>query len=277
MSCFPKQALSKFVSVKIEMTIKAEGMKRLILITLLMMAAWLVPQHTAFAQKSSAKKWHYLGDLYMMFPNMKGETTVASLPEVEVDADEGDILGNLKFGGMFYLEATNDNWAISSDFIYMKLNQGLSTTRLIKSGSVTMEELAWEVDGLKRVTPWLEAGLGGRLVSLNVGIDATGTLNEVHEGSASKTWYDPVIVMRTQGAIKDKWLLQFRGDVGGFGVGSDFSWQIQANAGYRFSKLFQTTIGYRYIGIDYDKGEGAERFLYNIDTYGWVVHFGFNF
>ncbi len=44
-----------------------------------------------------------------------------------------------------------------------------------------------------------------------------------------------------------------------------------------FSKLFQTTSGYRYIGIDYDKGEGAERFLYNIDTYGWVVHFGFNF
>jgi len=119
--------------------------------------------------------------------------------------------------------------------------------------------------------------LGGRLVSLSTGIDATGRLNEVRSGSASKTWYDPIIVIRTQGAIKDKWLLQFRGDAGGFGVGSDFSWQIQANAGYRFSKLFQTTIGYRYIGIDYDKGEGAERFLYNIDTYGWVVHFGFNF
>jgi hypothetical protein len=27
----------------------------------------------------------------MMFPNMKGETTVANLPEVEVDADEADI------------------------------------------------------------------------------------------------------------------------------------------------------------------------------------------
>jgi hypothetical protein len=271
------KALSKFVSVKIEITKKAAGMKRLILITLLMVAAWLSSQHTALAQESSAKKWHYLGDLYMMFPNMKGETTVANLPEVEVDADEAAILGNLKFGAMFYLEATNDDWAISSDFIYMKLSQGLETTRLIQSGSVTMEELAWEVDGLKRVTPWLEAGLGGRLVSLNVGIDATGALEEVHSGSASKTWYDPVVVMRTQGTIKDKWLLQFRGDVGGFGVGSDFSWQIQANAGYRFSKLFQTTIGYRYIGIDYDKGEGAERFLYNIDTYGWVVHFGFNF
>jgi hypothetical protein len=252
-------------------------MKKLLLITHLVIVAWLGPQTSAFGQESVSKKWHYVGDLYMMFPNMKGDIAVAALPEVEVDADEADILGNLKFGGMFYLEATNDNWAISSDFIYMKLNQGLKTTNLIKTGSVTMEELAWEVDGLKHIAPWLEVGLGGRLVSLSTEIDATGALNEVHNGSASKTWYDPVVVVRTQGAIKEKWLLQFRGDVGGFGVGSDFSWQIQANAGYRFSKLFQTTVGYRYIGMDYDKGEGAQRFLYNIDTYGWVVHLGFNF
>jgi len=237
---------------------------------------WLSPKESS-AQDATTKKWHYLSDLYMMFPNMNGETTVANLPEVEVDAGEAAILGNLKFGAMFYLEATNDDWTISSDFIYMKLNQGLKTTNLIKSGSITMEQLAWEVDGLKHLTPWLEFGLGGRLVSLRTGVDATGTLNQSHDGSASKTWYDPVVVMRTQGAIQEKWLLQFRGDVGGFGVGSDFSWQIQANAGYRFSKLFQTSIGYRYIGINYDKGEGVERFLYNIDTYGWVVRFGFNF
>ncbi|MEQ1586031.1 MAG: hypothetical protein ABL895_09150 [Cyclobacteriaceae bacterium] len=252
-------------------------MKQINLIPLFVIVAWLISKNTSFAQDISVKKWHYVGDLYMMFPNMKGETTVASLPEVDVDADEAAILGNLKFGAMFYLEATNDDWAISSDFIYMKLNQGLETTNLIRSGSITMEQLAWEMDGLKHITPWLEVGLGGRLVSLSTGVDATGALNEVRSGSASKTWYDPVVVVRTQGAIKEKWLLQFRGDVGGFGVGSDFSWQIQANAGYRFSKLFQTTIGYRYISIDYDKGEGAQRFLYNIDTYGWVVHFGFNF
>jgi hypothetical protein len=246
------------------------------LLIFLLVYIWISPEES-IAQDAAPKKWHYQGDLYMMFPNMKGETTVANLPEVAVDADEADILGNLKFGAMFYLETTNDDWAISSDFIYMKLNQGLETTNLIKNGSITMEQLAWQVDGLKHLTPWLELGLGGRLVSLSTGIDATGVLNEVLSGSASKTWYDPVIVMRTQGAIKGKWLLQFRGDVGGFGVGSDFSWQIQANAGYRFSELFQTTIGYRYIGIDYDKGEGAERFLYNIDTYGWVVRFGFNF
>jgi hypothetical protein len=31
----------------------------------------------------------------------------------------------------------------------------------------------------------------------------------------------------------------------GFGIGSEFAWQVQAYAGYRFSRLFQITGGYR--------------------------------
>jgi hypothetical protein len=77
--------------------------------------------------------------------------------------------------------------------------------------------------------------------------------------------------------LNEKWLAQLRVDAGGFGIGSDFTWQLQANAGYRFSDLFQASLGYRYIGIDYDSGEGRDRFLYDIDTYGFVLRLGFNF
>ena len=159
----------------------------------------------------------------------------------------------------------------------MKLGQDVKSDGiLVTGGDVTMKQTAWELAGLKRITSWLEAGLGGRIVSLYTGLNLQ-TVNEPREGSAKKTWFDPIVIVRAQGAIKDKWLLQFRGDIGGFGIGSDFSWQIQANAGYRFSKLFQATIGYRVIGIDYDKGEGMDRFVYNVDTYGPVIHMGFNF
>jgi len=40
---------------------------------LLVICAWLVPKHTALAQEYDTKKWNYLGDLYMMFPNMKDD------------------------------------------------------------------------------------------------------------------------------------------------------------------------------------------------------------
>jgi len=244
--------------------------------TLLVFLALISAMDTTFAQEVATKKWHYLGDLYMMFPNMTGETALGILPEVEVDGSVGDILGHLKMGAMVYFEATNDNWAISSDLIYMKLGQGATPGILVESGELTMKQLAWELAGLKRVTPWLDAGLAGRIVSLEVAMDLE-TINGPRIASGTKTWFDPVIVVRSNNVIKEKWLAQLRVDAGGFGVGSDFTWQIQANAGYRFSKLFQTTIGYRYIGIDYDKGDGAERFLYDVDTFGWLVRFGFNF
>jgi len=230
---------------------------------------------TSLSQEKEKSKWHYVAEIYLMFPNMSGNIQVAELPPVEVDANVGDIFGHLKMGAMFYFEATNDNWAITSDLIYMKLGQDVVPGHVVTGGDVTMKQTAWEIAGLKRITPWLDGGLGGRLVSLYTGLNIE-TTRETREGSASKTWVDPIIIVRSQGAIKDKWLLQFRGDIGGFGVGSDFSWQIQANVGYRFSKLFQTTIGYRYIGIDYDKGDGIERFVYDVDTYGMVLRLGFN-
>lgn len=233
---------------------------------------------TAFAQEDTAtKKWHYLGEVYMMFPNMNGETGVRELPTVAVDATVGDILGHLKMGGMFYLEATNDDWSISSDFLYMDLEQDAVPTTLITSGKVSMQQTAWELAGLKRMQPWLDLGIGARLVNLQAGIDLQTVIDGSRSASIDQTWVDPIIIARTQGLFTEKIYWQFRGDFGGFGVGSDFTWQAQANIGYRFSKLFQTSIGYRYIGIDYDNGEGSDRFVYDVDTFGAVLRLGFNF
>jgi hypothetical protein len=47
--------------------------------------------------------------------------------------------------------------------------------------------------------------------------------------------------------------------------------------GYRFSDLLQTSLGYRYISMDYDEGDGEDRFLYDMDTFGFVARVGFNF
>lgn len=226
--------------------------------------------------EDSDNSWNFIIEPYLMLPNMSGETGIGEiLPTVEVDANVGDILGHLKMGAMLYMEATNDTWAISSDVIYMKLGQDIKTGQFITGGDVTMQQLAWEVAGLRRVMPWLDAGIALRLVSLDMEINTKTLLNE-RNASTNETWIDPVIVARTQGLINDKWVYNFRGDFGGFGIGSDFTWQLQADIGYKFSNLFYTTLGYRVIGIDYDKGSGSNRFLYDVDTYGAVVRLGFN-
>jgi hypothetical protein len=110
------------------------------------------------------------------------------------------------------------------------------------------------------------------LVTNNIGGGTTA-----RSKSLTKTWVDPVIIARFRSNPAKKFIYQFRGDMGGFGVGSDFAWQIQAYAGYRFSKLFQLTGGYRVLSVDYNKGSSDNRFLYDMSTFGPVVRFGFNF
>ena len=177
-----------------------------------------------------------------------------------MDAGAGDIFGHLEMGAMLYFEANNENWAIGSDLLYMKLGQEVEPGLVITDGKVTATQLAWEVSGLKRLTHWLEAGLAGRVVSLDAELDLE-TINQPRNVSGGTTWFDPVVVLRSNNVFNEKWLAQLRLDAGGFGVGSDFTWQLQINGGYRFSDLFQASLGYRYIGIDYDSGEGRDRFL----------------
>lgn len=141
--------------------------------------------------------------------------------------------------------------------------------------------MGWEISGLYRVTPWLELGLGALVNSLNAGLDLTrkeigGGTNNITE-SKTKTWVDPMLVARVKSNASEKFNYQFRGEIGGFGIGSDLAWQIQAYLGYRFSKLFEMTGGYRIISLDYKSGDGLDRFMYDVDISGPVLRFDFNF
>lgn len=233
-------------------------------------------------------KWTYLVEPYILFPNMKGTIGLGNLPNAEIDASTNDILGNLKMGFMLNLEASNDQWAIGSDILYMKLGtQKVRSRELINgsvisaSGELEAKQTGWEVMGLRRVTPWLEVGLGMLLNSINTDLElnlpALGGGTTTLGNSKSKTWVDPMIIARIKSNKVKQFNYQFRGEIGGFGIGSDFAWQIQAYAGYRFSELFELSGGYRIISLDYDNGTGENRFLYNVDTSGPVIRFGFRF
>jgi hypothetical protein len=229
----------------------------------------------------SAKKWHVLTDIYLMAPYMKGETGVSDNIVAPVDATPGDIFDKLKMAAMLYIEVQHERWTFASDLVYMKLNQEVTPGTILYSGTVSAKELIWEPAGLYRIFSFLEIGAGGRLNNIKTESDVRRNVfpagTEEFTGNHSKTWFDPILITRLTADINNKWLFQFRGDLGGFGVGSDFTWQLQAYAGYRFSKLFQLTAGYRILSIDYDKGEDKERFIYNMDTFGPVLRLGFNF
>lgn len=266
-------------------------MKRTLFISIpcIIFLAMMFAAGSMLAQDSTSKEamtatndnWNFLLEPYIVFPNISGKTAIATFPEVEVDADPGDVFENLDMGAMLYFEATHGNWAFSSDLLYMSLKQDIKRGPVLQNGDVKAKQLAWELAALRTVLPMVEIGAGLRLNSMEVGLDLVHTTSggaAVNiNTSATETWVDPILIVRVNSPSESRFTYQVRGDIGGFGVGSDFSWQIQAYAGYRFSKLFQLTGGYRIIGMDYDKGSGRDRFMYNMDTFGPVIRFGFNF
>ena len=230
---------------------------------------------------TSEKKWSFLTDVYLMFPYMDGETGIGENLILPIDATPGDIFSKLQMGAMLYVEAKTDRWAITSDLVYMNLNQEVTPGVILNSGTIGAKQTIWETAGLCRLLPFLEVGAGGRLnyvqtsADLRINAIPAGTVEAT--GRHHKTWFDPVLIARLSTDIKEKWLFQIRGDLGGFGVGSDFTWQLHASAGYRFTKVFQMSLGYRILSTDYKSGEEPKEFIFDVKEFGPEIRFGVNF
>ena len=75
----------------------------------------------------------------------------------------------------------------------------------------------------------------------------------------------------------EAWTFNLRGDVGGFGVGSDFAWQLFPYVSWQFGERASMQAGYRAISMDYDEGSGLSEFKYDVVTQGAQLGVTFRF
>ena len=74
--------------------------------------------------------------------------------------------------------------------------------------------------------------------------------------SGDLEWVDPFVGGRIRHQIAPDKELMLEGDVGGFGAGSDFSWQVVGTYGFDvhcFGTPLHTVIGYRALAVDYSE------------------------
>ena len=118
---------------------------------------------------------------------------------------------------------------------------------------------------------------GGRYTFLKVKQD----IRSGPTAKGSVEWVDPVIGLRTNWTLSQRWNTVIFGDVGGFGVGSDFSWSATGLIGYRVD-LFgdrdgNVLVGWRALGQDYAEGSGPNAFAYDVVSHGPVFALGVSF
>ena len=242
----------------------------------LLLAGLAIGANNPSGAQDSSGGWHYLVAPYLMFPNMKGETGIGELPPIPVDADPSDVFSNLQLGAMVYAEMQNDTWTLSSDILYMDLEEDIDERVIINGGTVGVSQLGWELAVMRRFTPSLELGIGVTYNRLEADVDIDVGPGTFSFGTTEE-WIDPTIVGRATFPINDQWYFQTRANIGGFGVGSDLMWQLAAEVGYRSSERWSFSFGYRVIDFDYDHGSDENRFVYDMQTFGPQIKAGYRF
>jgi outer membrane autotransporter protein len=78
----------------------------------------------------------------------------------------------------------------------------------------------------------------------------TGFLNKSF--SLYENWFDPFIGLRGRYNLSKPLYLTGEADIGGFGVGSEITWQLYGALGCQLTRNIYSEIGYRYLYLDYE-------------------------
>ena len=79
-------------------------------------------------------------------------------------------------------------------------------------------------------------------------------LNKTLSQTKSKDdfWFDPYVGLRTRYNFNKTYYTGVRGEIGGFGVGADLMWEVEAMFGINVTHSIFTEIGYRALGGNFE-------------------------
>lgn len=186
-----------------------------------------------------------------------------------------DVFDSLEAAFIVHFESIYKNkWGLLVDVNYLDLENNMSLptgNSLIVDLNITLAE-ASGFYRLNRNAHNLDFIAGFRYIGIENIISTVGgpTLLD-----GDQDWTDPLIGMRWSWGFADGWSLIARGDIGGFGVGSDFSWHALGLVEWQPWKYVSFIAGYRALDVDYEDGRGQNYFKFDATIHGPVL--GLNF
>jgi opacity protein-like surface antigen len=114
--------------------------------------------------------------------------------------------------------------------------------------------------------------VGARIWWVSTEIDFSGAVIDA-SGSDSETWVDPIIGLKGRLNLSPEFFLTSWAMIGGFGVSSDFTWDVMGGLGYEVSDSISLVAGYRGLGVDY-KHDG---FVFDVVQDGPILGAVFRF
>lgn len=257
---------------------------------------------------AASSGWTFEVTPYAWLPWLEGEGVIRGR-EFNVSINPVEILENTDMVWMSYLQAKYGPLTLFSDIIYGDLSSAgsLVTSKQFSphisgtlGAALTAGYQFWTVEGgaMYEVAQWrtdrdapypdtvVELLAGGRYwyQDLSVRVALAGTLNldglivsgnTALARSGGVDWIDPFVGARLRYYPAPGHELWLRGDVGGFGAGSKFTWQAFAAYDLQLCTVGPVVVNgyfaYRALSVDYETGEGVNRYEYDVIEHGPII------
>jgi len=217
-------------------------------------AAALLAAPAVPAGAQEGADWSGRLTLYAWAAGLGGSVTpFAGAPTLEIDKSFSDVLESLDAAFFLTGYAVHDRTVLLGDLSYSALsNEGVigpglpasgsqrQTSLTLAAGYRVMEDTGLTVDLLGGLRLW----------------DISGRVNAppVVSASPSLSFADPIVAVRANAALSDRWTAFAYADVGGFGIGSDLTTQVAVAANWRATDNVFLSVGYRVLNLDYNRG-----------------------
>jgi hypothetical protein len=212
------------------------------------------------AGQAMAQDWQFSAAIYGWGP----DTTAT------IETPRGPVTGELTFSEawesldlafMGVVSAQRNQLSLILDTLFLKLSDdratpgvlGFAGAEVSSQVSIINAYAMWEVSSSS--TGRLDVGAGVRFYNTDSDVSFTG--GPVPLGfEIADDWVDPLLAVRYRADFGRDWYATAFADVGGFGTGSEFTWQGVATVGYRFTDSFSVEAGYRMLQSDRIEANG---------------------
>ncbi len=191
-------------------------------------------------------------------------------PTVRIDKSFGDLLSDLDGAVFAHGTLRYGRLVLLGDFTWARVSEQRSGTVLgfgVSAGATVTQTSATLMAGYTVVQqPSLAVDvLGGtRIFAIKASAFATLPIFGAISQSVSESWVDPIVGARLRANISPRWSVIVYGDYGGFGVGSESTWQLVGTLNYQATRNLFLSAGYRYMAFDY-RSDGR---ILDINMYG---------
>lgn len=204
---------------------------------------------------------------YLWMAGMSGDAALRGIPVENIDISFSDIIKDLDFGFAGHLEATKSNFTLFFDINYINISEKPQTV------VVRVKNTVGEIGATYHLGAVFEVLGGARIIKWKLELTPSQIPITIER---SKTFVDPFVGARVRARLGKAFTLGARGDIGGFGVGSDFSWNIILDASIQVARWGSIYIAQRWWNDDYGTNDDND-FQLDLLTAGPIVGLTFHF